>query len=76
MLTILPVLMYLHVCRVYSRFTLETIVATAFGRQINIQRGESDEFSRAMDILTKGLSSGQIENFILLDSMFQAILLG
>ena len=59
--------------RVYSCFTLETIVATAFGRQINIQRGESDEFSKAMDIATKGLSSGQFENFILFDSTFQAV---
>ena len=54
----------------YSTFTLEAIVATAFGRQINLQRGESDEFSRAMDTATKGLSSGQFENFTLLDSMF------
>ena len=59
--------------RVYSCFTLEIIVATAFGHQINIQRGESDEFSKAMDIATKGLSSGQFENFILFDNTFQAV---
>ena len=59
--------------RVYESFTLETIVATAFGRQVNIQRGESDEFTKAMDILMEGLFSGQLfENFALLDSMFQA----
>ena len=56
--------------RVYSCFTLETIIATAFGRQVNLQRGESDEFTKAMDIAMKGLCSGQVEDFMLLDSMF------
>ena len=55
--------------RVYSRFTLEAIVATAFGRQINLQRGESDEFSKAMDTAMKALASGQFENFTLIHSM-------
>ena len=53
----------------YSRFTLEAIVATAFGRQINLQRGESDEFSKAMDTAMKGFSSGQFESFVLINSM-------
>ena len=66
--TVVTLLLYLYY-RVYSRFTLEAIVATAFGRQINLQRGESDEFSKAMDIAAKGLSSGQIENLILINSM-------
>ena len=56
--------------RVYSCFTLEAIVATAFGRQVNLQRGESDEFSKAMDTAMKGFASGQFENFILFHSMF------
>ena len=55
--------------RVYSCFTLEAIVATAFGRQINLQRGESDEFSKAMDTAMKGFASGQFENFTLIHSM-------
>ena len=54
--------------RVYSCFTLEVIVATAFGRQINVQRGESDQFSKAMDTAMKGFASGQFENFILIHS--------
>ena len=62
--------MYLY-HRVYSRFTLEAIVATAFGRQINLQRGESDEFSRAMDTAVKGFASGQFENFALIHSMYK-----
>ena len=57
--------------RVYSCFTLEAIVATAFGRQVNLQRGESDEFSKAMDTAMKGFSSGQFENFTLFHSMLQ-----
>ena len=55
--------------RVYSSFTLESIIATAFGRQINLQRGESDDLTRAMDVTVKGLSGGYFENFILLNSM-------
>ena len=56
-------------CRVYSSFTLESIIATAFGRQINLQRGESDDLTRAMDVIVKGVSGGNFENFILLNSM-------
>ena len=55
--------------RVYSSFTLEVIVATAFGRQINLQRGESDDFTKAMDTVAKGLSGGQFESFALLHSI-------
>ena len=35
------------VCRLYGRFTLETIMATAFGRSVDLQHGESDEFVKA-----------------------------
>ena len=66
---------YYFCCRVYSCFTLEAIVATAFGRQVNLQRGESDEFSKAMDTAMKGFASGQFENFILFHSMFPAYLM-
>ncbi len=27
----------------YGQFTLETLLATAFGRKMNVQRGESDD---------------------------------
>ena len=33
--------------RTYSSFTMETILATAFGRVINIQKGESDSLAEA-----------------------------
>ena len=45
------------------------IVAIAFGRQINVQRGESDEFSKAMDTAVKGFADGLFENFTLIHSM-------
>lgn len=32
--------------RFYSTFTLETILAAAFGRVVDIQRGKSEEFKR------------------------------
>ena len=60
-------------CRVYSSFTLEAIVATAFGRQINVQRGESDDFATAMDTAMKGFASGQLENVVLFYSMLRVI---
>ena len=59
--------------RVFSSFTLESIIATAFGRQVNLQRGESDDLTKAMDIAMKGLSSGHFENFILLNSMSRVL---
>ena len=58
------------VCRVYSNFTLETILATAFGRRINLQRGESDQFSKSMELLLSGFTDGQFEQFVLFHSKF------
>ena len=65
--TVVTVLAY----RVYSCFTLEVIVATAFGHQVNLQRGESDEFSKAMDTTMKEFASGHRESFILIHSMLK-----
>ena len=56
------------VCRVYSNFTLETILATAFGRIIDIQKGESDQFSKSMELLLSGFTDGQFEQFVLFHS--------
>ena len=58
------------VYRVYSNFTLETILATAFGRMIDLQRGESDQFSKSMELLVSGFSDGQFEQFVLFHSKF------
>lgn len=59
---------WLDHCRVYGSFTLEAILATAFGRQVNIQKGESDEFSEAVDTILNAFIDGQSEQFILLNS--------
>ena len=47
---------------------METILATAFGRQVDLQRGESDQLSKSMQLLVGGFTSGQVEKFILLES--------
>ena len=54
--------------RVYGCFTLEAILATAFGRRLDLQKGESDEFSKAMDMLITDFGDGQFEQFLLLNS--------
>ena len=47
---------------------METILATAFGRQVDLQMGESDQLSKSMGLLVGGFTSGQVEKFILLES--------
>ena len=36
-----------NVHRIFSSFTMETILATAFGRVIDVQRGESSQLTKA-----------------------------
>ena len=38
-------------CRIYGAFTLETIMATAFGRLVEIQKGESDQLAKEAAII-------------------------
>ena len=39
--------------REYGCFTMETIIATAFGRYVNLQRGEADKITEdAREVLT------------------------
>ena len=52
----------------YGYYALEAILATAFGRRVDIQRGESDDFSKAMDTVANGFNDGQFEQFILFNS--------
>ena len=54
--------------RVFGDFTLEAILATAFGRQVDLQKGESDEFSKAFYTIGVGLGDGQFEQFLLFNS--------
>ena len=52
----------------YSNFTLESILATAFGRRVDLQRGESDEFSKAMNEVSGSFVDGQFEQFVVFNS--------
>ena len=42
---------YIHIVvvivvdRIFGQFTMETILATAFGRQVNVLKGEGDELT-------------------------------
>ena len=46
--------------RAYGAFTMETILATAFGRIVNIQRGESDELTKAANDLFRRAEEGNL----------------
>ena len=48
-------------CRTYGAFTLESILAAAFGRVIDLQRGEADEVTKA----AKGIFDGARGNLLL-----------
>ena len=54
--------------RVFGSFVLEATLATAFGRRVDIQKGESDEFSKAMDTLMTGFGDGELEQFLVFNS--------
>ena len=44
---------YIHIVvvivadRIFGQFTMETILATAFGRRVNVLKGEADELTEA-----------------------------
>ena len=44
--------------RTYGSFTMETILATAFGRVVNIQQGESDKLTKAAHAQFRHLEEG------------------
>jgi len=46
------------VFRTYGSFTMETIVATAFGRVIDIQRGEGDQLTQACAAIFSAFQEG------------------
>ena len=37
---------------------METILATAFGQVVDIQRGKSDDLTRAVDSIFRGMQEG------------------
>ena len=55
-------------CRISSSFTTECILATAFGRHVNVLRGETSKLSKLIDIIIGGLTGGQVEGMIVLES--------
>ena len=44
--------------RIFGLFTMETILATAFGRVINILKGESDQLAEAASTIFGGAREG------------------
>lgn len=63
---------YVHILyyRLFNLFTMETILATAFGRRVNVLRGESNELSKRIEVIMSGITDGQIDGMIMLESMF------
>ena len=64
-----PLPTHMHTCifSTYKLFTMETILATAFGRVIDIQRGEADELTKASASLSEAaLEGGDTLDLILL----------
>ena len=55
-------------CRLFNSFTMETILATAFGRRVNVLRGESSELSKQIDVIISGITDGQVDGMIMLES--------
>ena len=64
---------YMHIVvviavdRIFGQFTMETILATAFGRQVNVLKGEGDELTEAAAGL---FSNMEIKAFIWIESIF------
>lgn len=48
--------------RIYGSYALEIILATAFGRAIDIQRGESDDLTKAVDFMFRSVVEGESLN--------------
>ncbi|CAI8013015.1 Cytochrome P450 3A15 [Geodia barretti] len=44
--------------RVYGAFTMETLIATAFGRHVNIQRGEADQITQGANSIFRAAEDG------------------
>ena len=51
----------------FDNFSLETIIATGFGRRINLQKGESDELSRAAATALSSVQDGAEGNMALMN---------
>ena len=60
--------------RLFNSFTLEAILAAAFGRSIDIQRGEADDLTKSVKSLFTAFQEGQemsLDMIFMLYSMSQ-----
>ena len=46
------------VCSVFGLFTMETLIATAFGQYVDVQRGGADQLTKAADIIFRSNAEG------------------
>lgn len=46
--------------RLYGAFTMETMLATGFGHQVDIQRGEADELTKVAKLFFEQLKEGHL----------------
>ena len=53
---------------------METILATAFGRNVDIQRGEADELTKAAHSIFQQLEEGQLTSGDMLTMLFSKLL--
>ena len=56
--------------RMYRLFAMETILATAFGREVNIQRGESDGLTKTAYTISNLMTEGQLTSREILHLIF------
>ena len=52
--------------RIYGNFTMETILATAFGRSVDIQRGESDQIVDIAKLMFSGSDEKKGLSFLII----------
>ena len=55
--------------RLYGSFTLDTLFATAFGRVMNIQKGQSKELAKATDTFFSVSEEGKKSSFFYLNML-------
>ena len=55
---------------------METLLATAFGRAIDIQRGQSDELTKAAATLFKSLHEGENTSFMYMQMLLSKFVMG
>lgn len=60
--------------RLYRLFAMEVILATAFGRAIDIQRGESDDLTEIAYTISQSMGEGQLTSREMLYLIFSQFL--